>query len=127
MSAGLAFEGELGRAIQAIAEALERWPRATHGTRRFVMRRFPFVVVYVVYVVHVVDDYLSPSLPWRTRDDAPSTGKLGGDLRGFQSCRASGHCVNTPALSTMSAVKSEVGPSASVPCATPPLPYDRTV
>ena len=37
---------ELDRAIGAIHEAPGRWRIHEGGTRRFAMRRFPFVVVY---------------------------------------------------------------------------------
>jgi toxin ParE1/3/4 len=41
------FLRELDAAMEAIAEAPDRWPR-THGKlRRYVMRKFPFSVVYV--------------------------------------------------------------------------------
>jgi len=40
------FADSLTRAIQAIAEAPQRWPIHLGGTRKFVMRRFPFVIVY---------------------------------------------------------------------------------
>jgi hypothetical protein len=32
--------------IEQIGEAPERWPAHLHGTRRFMLRRFPFSVVY---------------------------------------------------------------------------------
>jgi len=58
--AGAAFVAELDRAIESIAGAPGRWPRYLHGTRRFLLHRFPFSVVYqeapggieVVAVVH---------------------------------------------------------------------------
>jgi toxin ParE1/3/4 len=44
--AGAAFDIELERAIALIGEAPQRWPPYLHGTQRFVLRRFPFFVVY---------------------------------------------------------------------------------
>ena len=41
-----AFLHELEQAFRLIAEAPDRWPRHLHGTRRFVLRRFPFSVIY---------------------------------------------------------------------------------
>src|SRR5215472_9211308 len=35
------FASELGRAISSIAKAPQRWPAGTHGTRKFLLRRFP--------------------------------------------------------------------------------------
>ena len=47
-SAGAAFVAELDRAVEQIASAPERWARHTHGTRRYLLRRFPFAVIYRV-------------------------------------------------------------------------------
>jgi len=41
------FLSDLDAALEAIAEAPQRWPKYLHGTRRFVMQRFPFSVVYL--------------------------------------------------------------------------------
>jgi toxin ParE1/3/4 len=45
-SAAEAFLAELDRAVQLISESPIRWPIHVHGTRRFLLRRFPFGVVY---------------------------------------------------------------------------------
>ena len=47
-SAAVAFVAELDRAIDCIGDAPGRWAEHTHGTRRFVMRRFPFSLIYRV-------------------------------------------------------------------------------
>jgi len=47
-AAAVAFVAELDQAVDRIGEAPERWPRHTHGTRRLVLRRFPFTVIYRV-------------------------------------------------------------------------------
>jgi plasmid stabilization system protein ParE len=39
---------EVEAALDEIAEAPNRWPRHLYGTRRFILRRFPFSVVYVM-------------------------------------------------------------------------------
>lgn len=44
--AGTAFLAELDRAIIGIAESPSRWRSHLHGTRRYIMRRFPFLVIY---------------------------------------------------------------------------------
>jgi plasmid stabilization system protein ParE len=41
-----AFLAELDRAIELISESPMRWPSHLHGTRHFLLRRFPFGVVY---------------------------------------------------------------------------------
>ena len=45
-SAAHAFLTELDRAVQKIAEDPGIWPRYVAGTRRFLLQRFPFSVVY---------------------------------------------------------------------------------
>ena len=40
------FASELAQAIGMIAEAPQRWPAGPYGTRKFLLRRFPFAVVY---------------------------------------------------------------------------------
>jgi plasmid stabilization system protein ParE len=40
------FANELDRAIGMIAEAPQRWPGTSYGTRKFLLHRFPFAVVY---------------------------------------------------------------------------------
>ncbi len=40
------FLAELDRAVQLILEAPQRWPTYVHGTRRFVLIKFPYSVVY---------------------------------------------------------------------------------
>jgi plasmid stabilization system protein ParE len=42
------FDNALGRAIDRIADSPNRWPSYLHGTRRLVLRRFPFAIVYRV-------------------------------------------------------------------------------
>ena len=37
---------ELDRAVELISENPMRWPIHLHGTRHFLLRRFPFGVVY---------------------------------------------------------------------------------
>ena len=39
------FRVAVSSAIRDIAEAPQRWSKYLHGTRRFVMQRFPFSVV----------------------------------------------------------------------------------
>ena len=45
-SAAHAFLAELDRAIEKIAEDPGIWPRYVGGTQRFLLKRFPFSVVY---------------------------------------------------------------------------------
>lgn len=47
-SAATSFVAEVDGAIASILEAPERWPAYLHGTRRLLLRRFPFSVVYRV-------------------------------------------------------------------------------
>jgi toxin ParE1/3/4 len=36
----------MNRAIAVILEAPRRWPMANHGTRKFLLQRFPYAVYY---------------------------------------------------------------------------------
>ncbi len=40
------FEAELDRAIERVAAAPGRWARHLHGTRAFLLHRFPYFIVY---------------------------------------------------------------------------------
>jgi len=69
--AGERFMAELDRAIQAISEFPERWPRYLHDTRRLHLHRFPYWVVYrvkpeSVLIVAVAHDRRRPGY-WRSR------------------------------------------------------------
>jgi plasmid stabilization system protein ParE len=44
--AARAFLNELDVAIERIADAPGLWPISHHGVRQYLMRRFPYVVVY---------------------------------------------------------------------------------
>ena len=46
VGAAARFASELSHAISSIAEAPQRWPAGVQGTRKFLLRRFPFAVVY---------------------------------------------------------------------------------
>lgn len=67
----LAFAEEIAAAIQRISAAPARYPRIEHGTCRFLLRRFPFSVIYragagEVEVVAVAHHKRRPSY-WRER------------------------------------------------------------
>jgi plasmid stabilization system protein ParE len=40
------FAEEMNHAIAIISDAPTRWPLANHGTRKFLLQRFPFVIFY---------------------------------------------------------------------------------
>jgi plasmid stabilization system protein ParE len=42
----LDFIGELHRAADTIRQAPERWPMGRNNTRRFLLWRFPFAIIY---------------------------------------------------------------------------------
>ena len=41
-----AFLAEIDHAIQQITEDPSRWPKHSHGTRRYLFHKFPFSVIY---------------------------------------------------------------------------------
>ena len=70
-SAAQRFSEELDAAEVAILEGPEAWPGCDHGTRRFLLRRFPFSVVYQVFehqvlIVAVAHAHRRP-LYWQPR------------------------------------------------------------
>ncbi len=52
--AAAGFEVEVRLAFDEIASAPERWPVHVEGTRRFLLDRFPYEVVYLVGADRVV-------------------------------------------------------------------------
>ncbi len=66
-----AFLDEFDRAFITIREMPGTWPTYLHGTRRFLLRRFPYTVVYrydgdTIHVVAVAHQRRLPAY-WRTR------------------------------------------------------------
>ena len=47
------FVADLDRAVGLILEAPDRWPELPNGRRRYVMRRFPFILVYRIRTADV--------------------------------------------------------------------------
>jgi plasmid stabilization system protein ParE len=45
-TAGEKFAIELRVALERARSAPERWPKYLHGTRRYLLHRFPYLVVY---------------------------------------------------------------------------------
>ena len=71
VSAAARFVAEIERVEDLIAAAPDRWPAHTWGTRRLLLRRFPYGVVYRiestrVLIVAVVHDHQAPGY-WRRR------------------------------------------------------------
>jgi toxin ParE1/3/4 len=69
--AALRFAREVERAVASIADAPERFPAGASGTRRFLLQRFPFAVVYrelpsVIQVLAVAHGRRRPGY-WKTR------------------------------------------------------------
>jgi toxin ParE1/3/4 len=44
--AALKFDAEVDRALAQILEAPRRWAVGPHSTRRFLLRQFPFTLIY---------------------------------------------------------------------------------
>ena len=70
---GLEFIAEVRQALTSIANAPDTWPvvRAEPRARRFVLRRFPYVVIYLqldaeIRILAVAHTSREPGL-WRTR------------------------------------------------------------
>jgi plasmid stabilization system protein ParE len=52
--AGVGFDDEVEVADAAIAQHPEAWPPFDHGTRRYLLRRYPFSIVYRFDVDRIV-------------------------------------------------------------------------
>ena len=70
-TAALNFVAEVDRAIDLVIASPGRWPRSERGTRKFVMQRFPFAIVYreketVVQVLAVAHGHRRPGY-WKDR------------------------------------------------------------
>ena len=70
-TAARAFLREMDRAVSLISEAPDRWPKYDSETRRFIIARFPFSIIYrvaedAVEVIAVAHHKRKPGY-WRTR------------------------------------------------------------
>jgi toxin ParE1/3/4 len=70
-SATLNFVSELERAIDLVIASPGRWPMGERGTRKFVLQRFPFAIVYreketVVQVLAIAHGHRRPGY-WKGR------------------------------------------------------------
>jgi len=46
--AALKFDAEVDRALAQIIQSPQRWATGSHSTRRFLLKQFPFIVLYRV-------------------------------------------------------------------------------
>jgi plasmid stabilization system protein ParE len=65
------FAAEIDRALDLVIEAPGRWPAGERATRKFVLRRFPFAVIYretekAVQVIAVAHGHRRPGY-WKGR------------------------------------------------------------
>lgn len=65
------FDAGLDRALTDIASAPQRWAQGTHSTRRYLLQRFPYVLVYRelkdhIQIVAVAHTSRRPGY-WKTR------------------------------------------------------------
>jgi plasmid stabilization system protein ParE len=71
MRASARFLSEIYDALENLAQWPQRWPFYQHGTRRFVLHRFPFSVIYrdepaVVSIVAIAHHKRRPGY-WKDR------------------------------------------------------------
>jgi plasmid stabilization system protein ParE len=70
-TAAFEFVAEVERAVGLIVESPPRWPSGEHGTRKFVLSRFPFAIVYreketAVQILAIAHGHKNPEY-WKTR------------------------------------------------------------
>jgi plasmid stabilization system protein ParE len=75
VSAAVGFSEEIEAAESAIMQFPDAWPPYDHGTRRFLLRRYPFSIVYRVesrriLIVAVAHGHRRPGY-WKTRLSMP--------------------------------------------------------
>jgi len=64
-TAALNFVAEVDRAIDLVIASPGRWPTGARGTRKFVLQRFPFAIVYreketIVQVLAIAHGHRKP-------------------------------------------------------------------
>jgi toxin ParE1/3/4 len=70
--AALKFDAEVERALTQIVEAPQRWAAGPYSTRRFLLRQFPFTLIYreqpsgVIQIVAVAHTSRKPGY-WKQR------------------------------------------------------------
>ena len=74
-SAATGFADEIDIAIAAIEQNPDAWPQYDHGTRHYLLRRYPFSVVYRVeprriLIVAVAHGHRRPAY-WKSRLQKP--------------------------------------------------------
>jgi toxin ParE1/3/4 len=68
----LRFDSEVAKAITQISQSPKRWAAGSHGTRRFLLRQFPFILIYCerqagdILIVAVAHASRKPGF-WKTR------------------------------------------------------------
>ena len=73
-TAAATFVSHLEDAMDLVVESPRRWASYLHGTRRFIMKRFPFLIVYriksdeMIQIVAVAHGNRKPGY-WRDRVD----------------------------------------------------------
>ena len=65
------FRATVSDVIRRLVQAPQRWPKHLHGTRRFVLHRFPFSIIYlddpnVLSIVAVAHNKRKPGY-WKRR------------------------------------------------------------
>jgi plasmid stabilization system protein ParE len=71
LHASAAFIAAVSDAFDTVSQAPQRWPNYLHGTRRFLLHRFPFAVIYLydpeaVTIVAVAHNKRKPGY-WKRR------------------------------------------------------------
>src|ERR1700680_855869 len=69
--ASIGFISAISDALDSISQSPHRWPRHLYGTRRFVLHRFPFSIIYlddsdVLSIVAVAHNKRKPGY-WKQR------------------------------------------------------------
>jgi len=70
-NASVDFLSDVAEALDSISETPQRWPKYLHGTRRFVLQRFTFSIIYLddpklVFIIAIAHSKRKPGY-WKKR------------------------------------------------------------
>jgi toxin ParE1/3/4 len=70
-TAAMKFVAEVDRGVELLLKSPARWPAGEHGTRKIVLRRFPFALVYreklyAIQILAIAHGHRRPGY-WKSR------------------------------------------------------------
>ncbi len=113
-TAAVNFVAEVDRAVDLIAASPHRWPVGLHGTRKFVLQRFPFAIVYRKRETDVQVLAVTWSQTAGILEGPTSIAEINGELLHLPPHTGSCSCIHPGASIFASAVKSITRRSSTI-------------